>query len=210
MIARLDKLIGLAAPPGGAGRLRGAVRRARGMTGPQPRPEILTIQPYVGGESDLPGVNRTIKLSSNEGAFGVPPGAQAAIKAVTEEVFRYPDGGADALREALGKRWGLDPARIVCGAGVGRPDLPALPVLWRAGARHHHVGARVLDLPHRRHLCRQPGDQGRRTQPDRRPGRHAGRGVAGHAADVPGQSEQPYRLHGAGRRGRPAARAAAA
>lgn len=87
------------------------------MTGPQPRPEILTIKPYIGGESELPGRNRTIKLSSNEGAFGVPPGAQAAIRAVTEQVFRYPDGGADALREALGKRWGFDPARIVCGAG---------------------------------------------------------------------------------------------
>lgn len=87
------------------------------MTAPLPRPEILTIQPYVGGESDLPGFNRTIKLSSNEGAFGVPPGAQAAIRAVASEVYRYPDGGADALRDAIGRRWGLDPARIVCGAG---------------------------------------------------------------------------------------------
>ena len=58
-----------------------------------------------------------MKLSSNEGAFGVPPGAQAAIREATEEVFRYPDGGATALRTALGRRWGLDPARIVCGAG---------------------------------------------------------------------------------------------
>jgi len=50
------------------------------MTSPTPRPEILTIHPYVGGESTLSGVNRTIKLSSNEGAFGVPPGAQDAIR----------------------------------------------------------------------------------------------------------------------------------
>ena len=87
------------------------------MTTPPPRPEILTISPYVGGESELPGVNRTIKLSSNEGAFGVPPGAQAAIRRAAEDVFRYPDGGADRLRLAIGKRWGLDPDRIVCGAG---------------------------------------------------------------------------------------------
>ena len=87
------------------------------MTGPAPRPDVLTIHPYVGGESALPGINRTVKLSSNEGAFGVPPGAQRAIREVTEEVYRYPDGGADALREALGRRWKLDPARIVCGAG---------------------------------------------------------------------------------------------
>lgn len=87
------------------------------MTGPQPRPEVLTIDPYVGGESTVPGMNRTIKLSSNEGAFGVPPGAQAAIREAAEEAFRYPDGGADALRAAIGRRWKLDPARIVCGAG---------------------------------------------------------------------------------------------
>ncbi len=87
------------------------------MSTPSPRPEVLTIQPYVGGESKIAGANRTVKLSSNEGAFGVPPSAMAAIGAVAPEVFRYPDGGADRLRAAIGKRWGLDPARIVCGAG---------------------------------------------------------------------------------------------
>jgi histidinol-phosphate aminotransferase len=87
------------------------------MSSVQPRPEILTIHPYVGGESKLSGVNRTIKLSSNEGAFGVPPSAQAAIASVAQEVFRYPDGGAGQLRAAIGRRWDLDPARIVCGAG---------------------------------------------------------------------------------------------
>jgi histidinol-phosphate aminotransferase len=87
------------------------------MTTPQPRPEILTISPYIGGESSLPGINRTIKLSSNEGALGVPPGAQEAIRRAAEQVYRYPDGGADALRDAIGRRWGLDPTRIVCGAG---------------------------------------------------------------------------------------------
>jgi histidinol-phosphate aminotransferase len=87
------------------------------MTAPTPRPEILTISPYVGGESSIPGVNRSYKLSSNEGAFGVPPLAQKALREVAAETFRYPDGGADRLREAIGKRWDLDPARIVCGAG---------------------------------------------------------------------------------------------
>ena len=50
------------------------------MTAPRPRPEILDISPYVGGESTVPGVNRVLKLSSNEGAFGVPPGAQEAYR----------------------------------------------------------------------------------------------------------------------------------
>ena len=87
------------------------------MTAPAPRPEVLNIAPYVGGESDIPGRNRTIKLSSNEGAFGVPPGAQAAVVAAAAELHRYPDGGAAALRRAIGARFGLDPERIVCGNG---------------------------------------------------------------------------------------------
>jgi histidinol-phosphate aminotransferase len=82
-----------------------------------PRPSILSIEPYVGGESKIPGVNRIIKLSSNEGAFGPPPGAIAAITEAAREAHRYPDGNATALRHALGARFGLDPARIVCGNG---------------------------------------------------------------------------------------------
>lgn len=84
---------------------------------PLPRPSILAIEPYVGGESKVPGVNRIVKLSSNEGAFGPPPGAVEAMVAAAREAHRYPDGGAAALREALGARFGLDPARIVCGNG---------------------------------------------------------------------------------------------
>jgi histidinol-phosphate aminotransferase len=82
-----------------------------------PRPSILSIEPYVGGESKIPGVNRIVKLSSNEGAFGVPPGVQTAYAKLATELHRYPDGGAKALREAIGARFGLDPAKIVCGNG---------------------------------------------------------------------------------------------
>ncbi|MFC3126948.1 histidinol-phosphate transaminase [Pseudoroseomonas globiformis] len=82
-----------------------------------PRPSIMTIDPYVGGESKIPGVNRIIKLSSNEGAFGPPPAAIEAITRAGREAHRYPDGAATALREAIGGRFGLDPARIVTGNG---------------------------------------------------------------------------------------------
>ena len=87
------------------------------MTGPLPRPEILGISPYVGGESKAPGQNRVVKLSSNEGAFGVPPSARAAYVEQAAQLHRYPDGGATELRHAIGRYFGLDPARIVCGAG---------------------------------------------------------------------------------------------
>ncbi len=84
---------------------------------PRPRREILAISPYVGGESQLAGINRTIKLSSNEGPFGAPPGARAAYAALVPTMHLYPDGHASELRRAIGRRFGLEPERIVCGAG---------------------------------------------------------------------------------------------
>ena len=96
-----------------------------------PRPSILSVEPYVGGESKIPGVNRIIKLSSNEGAFGPPPGAIEAIRAMATEAHRYPDGGATALREAIGRKFGLDPARIVC--GNGSDELLCLLILAYGG-----------------------------------------------------------------------------
>ncbi|HQT45678.1 MAG: histidinol-phosphate transaminase [Acidocella sp. 20-63-7] len=87
------------------------------MSRPQPRPEVFSVESYVGGESVLPGVARVIKLSSNEGAFGPPPGAVAALAQAGSKMHRYPDGGATKLRAALGATFGLDPARIVCGNG---------------------------------------------------------------------------------------------
>jgi len=83
----------------------------------RPRPEILDIEPYVPGVSKLPGIGRVIKLSSNEGAFGPPPGALRAIEAAAGQSHRYPDGGATRLRQAIGARFGLDAEKIVCGAG---------------------------------------------------------------------------------------------
>jgi len=82
-----------------------------------PRPGVLEIEPYKGGESTLEGRDDVIKLSSNEGALGPSPKAVAAIKAASADAARYPDGTCADLRAAIGARHGLDPARIVCGAG---------------------------------------------------------------------------------------------
>ena len=86
-------------------------------TQPIPRPGILGIAPYVGGESKAPGVERPIRLASNESALGPSPKAVAAYRALADEIHRYPDGSAAELRAALGRHHGLDPERIVCGAG---------------------------------------------------------------------------------------------
>src|SRR5499433_1805868 len=84
---------------------------------PQPRPGVLAIDPYVPGKSKAPGVARVFKLSSNETPLGPSPKAVAAYHAVGEHLQDYPDGDSTALREAIGRAFGLDPSRIVCGAG---------------------------------------------------------------------------------------------
>lgn len=82
-----------------------------------PRPGVLDIAPYVGGRSDINGQSDVIKLSSNESPLGPSPRAIAAVEEIAGQVHRYPDGGSDDLRNALGDHYGLDPARIVCANG---------------------------------------------------------------------------------------------
>ncbi|MBW4033944.1 MULTISPECIES: histidinol-phosphate transaminase [Acidiphilium] len=99
---------------------------------PRPRPSIFSVPPYVGGESAIGGVNRVIKLSSNEGAFGPPPGAIDAMREAAGSAYRYPDGASTSLRRAIGKAFDLDPARIVC--GNGSDDLIGLLIQSYGGA----------------------------------------------------------------------------
>jgi histidinol-phosphate aminotransferase len=87
------------------------------LTRPQPRPGVLAIEAYVPGKSTAPGVARVFKLSSNETPLGPSPRAIEAYRAVSEHLQDYPDGAASALREAIGRAFGLDADRIVCGAG---------------------------------------------------------------------------------------------
>ena len=84
---------------------------------PEPRPGVLAIDTYVPGKAGRPGGGKVYKLSSNETPLGPSPAARAALHAATAELETYPDGGAAALREAIARRYGLDPGRIVCGAG---------------------------------------------------------------------------------------------
>ena len=86
-------------------------------TGPIPRPGILDLAPYVGGESKIAGVERPIRLASNESALGPSPKAMAAYMALASDIHRYPEGSAEVMRQAIGEHHRLDPTRIVCGAG---------------------------------------------------------------------------------------------
>jgi histidinol-phosphate aminotransferase len=86
-------------------------------TRPQPRAGVLAIDAYVPGKSTAPGVAKVFKLSSNETPLGPSPKAIAAYQEAGKHLEEYPDGSASELREAIGRAFGLDPNRIVCGAG---------------------------------------------------------------------------------------------
>jgi histidinol-phosphate aminotransferase len=86
------------------------------MTVP-PRPDVLARQPYVPGESRLPGFEKPIKLASNESALGASPAVAAALAEAGARLHLYPDGLFKDLREALASRYGIDAARIVFGVG---------------------------------------------------------------------------------------------
>jgi histidinol-phosphate aminotransferase len=83
----------------------------------RPQPGILDIALYQGGESRLEGHARVLKLSSNENPFGPSPKAAAAFRDAAASLHLYPSSDHAALRAAIGEVHGLDPARIVCGAG---------------------------------------------------------------------------------------------
>ncbi len=87
------------------------------MSGPQPRPGILDIAPYIPGDSKAEGHAEPIKLASNESSLGPSPRAVAAYRATAERLHRYPDGASADLRAALAKHHGLDRDRIVIGNG---------------------------------------------------------------------------------------------
>lgn len=84
---------------------------------PVPRPGILDIAAYTPGKSHAEGVAKVHKLSSNESALGASPKAVAALAALGDKLALYPDPDAKALRQAITRRYGLDPDRLIFGNG---------------------------------------------------------------------------------------------
>jgi histidinol-phosphate aminotransferase len=83
----------------------------------RPQPGILSIALYQGGESRLPGHAAPLKLSSNENPYGASPAAVAAYREAAGSLHVYPDSAHRGLRAAIGEAHGIDPERILCGAG---------------------------------------------------------------------------------------------
>jgi histidinol-phosphate aminotransferase len=86
------------------------------------RPALEQIVPYEPGkpveevQREL-GLDRVVKLASNEGPYGPFPAAHAAMERALPELNRYPDGGAYALRAALAERLGVRYEELALGAG---------------------------------------------------------------------------------------------
>jgi histidinol-phosphate aminotransferase len=87
------------------------------MSRPVPKPGILDIAPYTPGKSGAGLSGRVFKLSANETPLGPSPKAIEAYKAAANHLEDYPEGTSRALRETIGRTFGLDPDRIICGAG---------------------------------------------------------------------------------------------
>ncbi len=89
------------------------------MTKPSPRSSVLAIDPYVPGRTAAarPDGARVFKLSANETPLGPSPRAIEAARRTADTLAAYPEGSSRALREAIGARYGLDPERIIAGAG---------------------------------------------------------------------------------------------
>jgi histidinol-phosphate aminotransferase len=90
---------------------------------PLVRPALGPLVPYEPGkpveevQREL-GLERVVKLASNEGQFGPFPEALAAIARGAPELNRYPDGGAYRLRTALAEKHGVGFENIAVAAGA--------------------------------------------------------------------------------------------
>ncbi len=87
------------------------------------KPAVRDIVPYEPGkpveevQREL-GLERVVKLASNEGPFGPFPEALDALAEAAPELNRYPDGGGYRLRGALAERHGVRFEEIALGAGA--------------------------------------------------------------------------------------------
>jgi histidinol-phosphate aminotransferase len=85
----------------------------------RPQPGILDIALYEGGKAHVAGIANALKLSSNENPFGPSDKVKEAFQRTVHALHRYPSTDHLALRTAIADTHGLDPARMICGAGSG-------------------------------------------------------------------------------------------
>jgi histidinol-phosphate aminotransferase len=89
----------------------------------RPRPAVQALPAYKPGRNpaDLAreiGVDRAVKLASNEVAFPPLPAVVRALAETAGETNRYPDNGAVVLTRVLADRYGVEPEQIATGGGA--------------------------------------------------------------------------------------------
>ncbi|MGB5831986.1 MAG: histidinol-phosphate transaminase [Thiohalocapsa sp.] len=85
-------------------------------------PHLGGLKPYLPGKpvSELErelGIRDAVKLASNENPLGCGEAARRAYLACADELARYPDGGAFALRRAIAERHGVGDDQVTVGNG---------------------------------------------------------------------------------------------
>ena len=130
------------------------------------RPAVQALPAYKPGRNpaDLAreiGVDRAIKLASNEVAFPPLPAVVQAVAAAVGDTNRYPDNGAVVLTRALADRYGVDPAQVATGCGAvticqelaqafNDPDT-SIAFAWRSFEMYpllaRVAGARAIQVP---------------------------------------------------------------
>ena len=86
------------------------------------KPAVRDLVPYEPGkpveevQREL-GLERVVKLASNEGPYGPFPEALEALTRLAPDLNRYPDGGSYRLRAALAERHDVGLEEIAPGAG---------------------------------------------------------------------------------------------
>jgi histidinol-phosphate aminotransferase len=87
------------------------------------KPALAGIVPYEPGkpaeevQREL-GLERVVKLASNEGPYGPFPAAEEVLARGIRDLNRYPDGGFYRLRQALAERHGVRPEEVAPAAGA--------------------------------------------------------------------------------------------
>ena len=71
----------------------------------------------VARELGISDVDNIIKVASNENEFGPSPKAIQAMNKCTNQMHRYPDGGAYYLKEKLANKLNVLPSQILFGNG---------------------------------------------------------------------------------------------
>lgn len=83
---------------------------------------IYTLQAYTPGRSvdevkRLYGLEKVVKLASNENPYGSSPRVREAIQDISNYHI-YPDGGAEQLRKAVAEHLGVEEERLIFSSGL--------------------------------------------------------------------------------------------